>query len=215
MSISGHDPAAPVTSSAEPSPARPDPATPDPARPDPAGPRSAPAGLSPEAYAAVNRDRLGISGLRPVSPDLVRARLLAGIVGDVIGLLLIAGCIVLWLLLDWWWMIFPAVLVLVLVLQAVLLTPRRVRAIGYLDREEDLVVASGIMFRSLETVAFGRVQSVEVHEGPIERSLGLASLSVSTAAGEADVSLPGLPREEAERLRELLTRRGVELMAAL
>lgn len=159
--------------------------------------------------------RLGAEGLRPVSETLIRARYLAGLVGYALAVLVVAGCIVVWAWLGWWWTVFPALLVLILALQSLLLTPRRVRALGYLDREDDLVFASGIMFRSVSTVAFARVQSVEVHEGPIERSLGLATLSVSTASAEADLTIPGLPREEAERLRALLARRGVETMAAL
>lgn len=159
--------------------------------------------------------RLGAEGLLPVSERLIRARYVSGSISYALGVILIAGCIVLWVLLGWWWTVFPAVLILVLIVQSILLTPRRVRALGYRDREEDLVYASGILFRSISTVAFGRVQSVEVNEGPIERRYSLATLSISTASSEADIAIPGLPREEAERLRELLTRRGVELMAAL
>lgn len=170
---------------------------------------------TPPSGPAPSLARFGAEGLRPVSEKLIRARYLAGSIGYALAVAAVAGCAVLWSLLGWWWSIFPALVVVGIALQSLLLTPRRVRALGYLDREEDLVVASGVLFRTVTTVPFGRVQAVEVHEGPIERSLGLATLSVSTASDAADASIPGLPRAEAERLRELLTRRGVELMAAL
>jgi membrane protein YdbS with pleckstrin-like domain len=90
-----------------------------------------------------------------------------------------------------------------------------VRALGYLDGAQELVTASGIMFRSVTTTPYGRVQSVEINEGPIERHFGIATLSVSTAADSVDASISGLPRAEAERLRDLLTHRGIERMQSL
>ena len=119
------------------------------------------------------------------------------------------------LLTGWWWIAACGLLPLALIAQSLLLTPRRVRAIGYLDGEEDLTIASGIMFRSVHSIPYGRVQSVKIGEGPIERRYGLATLTITTAAGGGTETLPGLPKAEAERLRSLLTDRGIELMAAL
>lgn len=158
---------------------------------------------------------LGAEALRPVSPKLIPARYLGGIAGNVFWLLLIIAAIVGTVLTGWWWIAACALLPLLLILQHLLLTPRRVRAIGYLDAEEDLTIASGIMFRSVHTIPYGRVQSVKIDEGPVERRYGLATLTITTAAGGGTESLPGLPKAEAERLRTLLTDRGIELMAAL
>lgn len=158
---------------------------------------------------------LGAEALRPVSPKLIPARYLGGIAGNVFWLLLIIAAIVGTVLTGWWWIAACALLPLLLILQHLLLTPRRVRAIGYLDEEEDLTIASGIMFRSVHTIPYGRVQSVKIGEGPIERRYGLATLTITTAAGGGTETLPGLPKAEAERLRTLLTDRGIELMAAL
>lgn len=157
---------------------------------------------------------LGAAELRPVSPLLVRARYVAAIAWYVIALLLVAGAIVAAVLTDLWWLALLGLLPLLLVAQSVAFTPRRVRAIGYRDDEEDLTVASGILFRSIETIPYGRVQSVKIDEGPVDRRYGLAQLSISSAGGGM-TTLPGLPRQEAERLRALLTERGIELMAAL
>lgn len=157
---------------------------------------------------------LGADGLTPVSPRLVTARYVAGIPGYVVGALLIAGAIVGAVLSGWWWIVLLGLLPLVVMAQGLLLTPRRVRAIGYRDGEEDLTVASGLMFRSVETIPYGRIQSVTIDEGPVARRYGLATLSISTAH-DSSVTLPGLPREEAERLRALLAERGIDLMAAL
>lgn len=159
--------------------------------------------------------RLGAGGLRPVSPKLIPARYVGGIAGNVFWLLLVIAAIVGTVLTGWWWIAACGLLPLVLIAQSLLLTPRRVRAIGYLDGEEDLTIASGIMFRSVHTIPYGRVQSVKIGEGPVERRYGLATLTITTAAGGGAETLPGLPKAEAERLRVLLADRGIELMAAL
>ena len=181
-----------------------------PAAPGPGAPGAA----GPEISDAPD-GRLGAEGLRSVSPRLVPARYLATIPGYVIGVLLAAGAVVAAALTGWWWLGLLAVIPSVIVAQSLLLTPRRVRAIGYRDAEEDLTIALGIMFRSVHTIPYGRVQSVKIDEGPVDRRYGLAKLTISTAHDGAGVTLPGLPKDEAERLRALLTARGVELMAAL
>ncbi|NMA78054.1 MAG: PH domain-containing protein [Actinomycetales bacterium] len=158
---------------------------------------------------------LGAEALRPVSPKLIPARYVGGIAGNVFWLLLLIAAIVGTVLTGWWWIAACGLLPLLLIVQSLLLTPRRVRAIGYLDDEEDLTIASGIMFRSVHTIPYGRVQSVKIGEGPVERRYGLATLTITTAAGGGTETLPGLPKAEAERLRVLLADRGIELMAAL
>ncbi len=208
MTSSAHDPRPPLpTAAPQPAPTSPAEST---SQPVPA-PQPAPAPeISDDAGS-----RLGAEGLRPVSPKLVPARYLAGIPGYVIGVLLTIGAVVAGVLTGWWWLHLVAVLPLVLVVQGLALTPRRARAIGYRDAEEDLTIALGIMFRTVHTIPYGRVQSVKIDEGPVDRRYGLAKLTLSTAQEGAGVTLPGLPKDEAERLRALLTARGVELMAAL
>lgn len=159
------------------------------------------------------RTLLGAEGLKPVSPSLIPARYVASIIPKLIWVALAVGCVVLGLVQGWWWMYPLALIPLAFMLPSLILTPRRVRALGYLDRDEDLVTASGIMFRSVEVVPYGRIQEVTVSEGPIERRFGIATLSFSTASSSG--AIPGLPREEAERLRELLTARGIERMQSL
>src|SRR5699024_8890998 len=134
---------------------------------------------------------------------------------NVFWLLLAIAAVVGTVLTGWWWIAACGLLPLALIAQSLLLTPRRVRAIGYLDGEEDLTIASGIMFRSVHSIPYGRVQSVKIGEGPVERRYGLATLTITTAAGGGTETLPGLPRPEAERLRSMLTDRGIELVAAL
>lgn len=76
-------------------------------------------------------------------------------------------------------------------------------------REHDLLVQRGVLLRHWSSVPYGRIQHVDTRQGPLERALGLARLHVFTASGMgADGSIGGLATAEAERLRDLLSRRG-------
>ncbi|MEM9037657.1 MAG: PH domain-containing protein [Actinomycetota bacterium] len=86
-----------------------------------------------------------------------------------------------------------------------------VRRLGYLIREHDLSLRSGVIRHSVETLPFARVQHVTITRGPIERFLGLSTLQVSTAG--PDISVPGLAETEATRLRALVTERAGQLEA--
>ena len=105
----------------------------------------------------------------------------------------------------------------VLVAGAVLdvLLQRRVRAWAFCERAEDLLVRRGVLVRRLSLVPYGRMQFVDVSAGPLERSLGLATLRLHTAAAASDARIPGLPRTEAERLRDQLSSLGGAQMAGM
>ena len=93
--------------------------------------------------------------------------------------------------------------VIVLLVNSVLAF-RRVRAIGYMLREDDLLFRRGIMFERVIAVPYGRLQLVDVTRGPLLRALGLATLKFVTASVATGVNLPGLPEAEAEALRDRL-----------
>lgn len=92
---------------------------------------------------------------------------------------------------------------------------RQVRALGYREREHDLLLQRGIMFRSTTVIPYGRLQYVEVTAGPIMRALGLATVTMHTASASTDASLPGLPLAEAEALRDSIAARGGARLAGL
>jgi hypothetical protein len=84
------------------------------------------------------------------------------------------------------------------------LTPRRVRAIGYMLRDDDLVFRRGLMFRRVVAVPYGRMQLVDINRGPLDRAVGLSELKFVTAAASTGVVIPGLPEQDAEELRDTL-----------
>lgn len=85
---------------------------------------------------------------------------------------------------------------------------REARSWAYAELEDDLWITHGLWFRSLTAVPYGRLQVVEVASGPIERSLGLATVTLVTASAQTDATIPGLPREDAARLRDHLSALG-------
>jgi len=92
---------------------------------------------------------------------------------------------------------------------------RRVRAWGYAEREDDLLVQRGVLFSRLSVVPYGRMQFIDVTAGPLERSFGLATVRMHTAAAASDARIPGLAREEAARLRDRLAELGEAQAAGL
>ncbi len=86
---------------------------------------------------------------------------------------------------------------------------------GYVEREEDLYITQGVWFRSLTAVPYGRMQAVEVSSGPIERLFHISHVQLITAATLTNAVIPGLPPEEAKRLRDRLTELGQNQAAGL
>ncbi|ANY19153.1 Bacterial membrane flanked domain protein [Tsuneonella dongtanensis] len=82
---------------------------------------------------------------------------------------------------------------------------RRHAARGYDLGADRLRVARGLWFRSDTVVPFGRVQHIDVTQGPLERAFGLSTLVVHTAGTHnASVSLPGLATDDAAAMRETI-----------
>ena len=121
-----------------------------------------------------------------------------------------------WLLTGRWW---AAVIVVVAFVGWTAYRYRRVdrvyRVWGYAERDTDLYVRSGLLFRRLVAVPYGRMQVVEVESGPIERHFGLASVKLVTASAGTDARIPGLDAAAAAVLRDRLTEKGETQAAGL
>ncbi len=84
----------------------------------------------------------------------------------------------------------------------------RYRSWGWAERDDDLVVRRGIVFRQTTVVPYGRMQFIDVSAGPVDRIFGLATVQLHTAAAASDARIPGLARADAERLRDRLAAAG-------
>ena len=130
-----------------------------------------------------------------VSPKLI----LAEYVGALIGTAVFVGAALLFNVTGWLVAAVAAIAVVVLVL-----IPRRVRAIGYQLRDDDLLFRRGILFQRFVAVPYGRMQLVDINRGPLIRALGLSELRFVTAAASTGVTIPGLPEADADALRDQL-----------
>ena len=138
---------------------------------------------------------------RRVSPKYV----VVVIVGSLIsGAVSAAIAVFAWLVLLWWWAWIALVVIVVVAIVQLIIAPRRARAIGYILRDDDLLIRRGIMFQRFVAVPFGRMQLVDITRGPLARALGLAELKLVTAAAATGVVIPGLALADAEELRDHL-----------
>ena len=147
----------------------------------------------------------------PVSPRLATGRRLAVAVPSA-GLLALIGLLA---ALTSAWVLLAALVPVAVAAWAWWVIGRQVRAIGYAERDEDLLVRRGVMFRSLVVVPYGRMQFVDVEAGPLARKLGYASVQLHTASPATDASIPGLVPDEAARMRDRLAQRGEARLAGL
>ncbi len=147
-----------------------------------------------------------------VSPRLATARrvLVLTLTGLPVAGFLVAAAAAQWVLLT-----IPALVLALAAAWAWWIIGRQVPAWGYVEREDDLIVRHGIMWRELVVVPYGRMQYVDVQAGPIDRAFDIAKVQLHTAAAATDAVIPGLRPEEASRLRDQLASRGQARLAGL
>jgi len=140
-----------------------------------------------------------------VSPKLITVELIARLS---LAAVLLAGLGVGSALAPHWLWRAGMILVVVYATWRSIVTVRAVKAWGYAERDQDLVVRHGLLIRRLSIVPYARMQFVDVTAGPLERAFGLATVQLHTAAAASDARVPGLPPGEAARLRDRLTALG-------
>lgn len=176
----------------------------------------------PEQRERRARDVRGLEDVEwtPVSPKLIPAQLFALVIGTVVITAVL--CVPLVLMLTGVWPGYPAWLAwlvpavsLVWGVVDMLLVPRRVAAMGFAEREDDFLFKSGLWFRRVLAVPYGRLQYLDVKEGPVQRRFGIRSLELQTASASTNATIEGIPVEDSERLRDALMARGQARLAGL
>ena len=142
----------------------------------------------------------------PVSPKLATLRRLNAAI--LAGLVAVAALVALGLTIGWLYGVLAVVLIALLFGWSWILIGRNQRSWRYAEREDELLVSHGIMFRELVVVPYGRMQFVDVTAGPLERAYGMATVELHTATPATDAKIPGLHPDEAGRLRDRLSALG-------
>lgn len=172
-----------------------------------------PPSVPPGAHPPTEGDPFAPEGVifTPVSMSLIPARFIAVLPWFAIPL--IAFAVLAFVVSPWFWI--GAGVFALFTVWLLWLIPRQVRAIGYAEAEDDLLVKKGVAFKNLSVIPYGRMQYVDVNQGPIVRRFGMSQVTLYTASPTTDASLPGLPEAEAHRLRDRLTARGEARLAGL
>ncbi|MBL0923837.1 MAG: PH domain-containing protein [Sphingomonadaceae bacterium] len=138
--------------------------------------------------------------LTPLNPAWVTATRIASAIGllpFVIGAGVLEGA----RLLPPGSIIVPVMLLYVFV--AFIVPSRKYRHWGYTTGPDRLRIVRGYMFYRDTVVPFGRIQHIDVDQGPIDRRYDLATLTVHTAGNHnSTVALPGLTHADALAMRE-------------
>lgn len=191
------EPVAPVTA----------PAPPAPPVPPAAGPvtPAAPV-LDAGTYTALRTPRssnaLALDGAwHQISPRYVASQFVQN--GIFIAILVVVA-LVLGIALEQTWVWIPVGVVILFTLITLIILPRQAKALGYMLREDDVVFRRGILWQRMVAVPYGRMQLVDITQGPLDRAFGVSQLKVVTAAATTGVQIPGLSQAGAEALRDTL-----------
>lgn len=142
-----------------------------------------------------------------ISPNYRSMRRLTSVIG--IGVIFLAAALGVGLAAGIWWLAAVIIVVgLAILVARWIVVGRNWASWGYLEREEDLYITHGVLFRTMITVPYGRMQLVEVRSTPLQRWYGLATVQLVTASASTDAAIPGLLPDEAARLRDRLSELG-------
>ena len=148
---------------------------------------------------------------RPVSHSLIALRLINVVI---FMLLLLGGSAVAALAISpLIWAVFG--LFVLITCWLLWLVPRQVKNMVYALTDTELIYKRGAMWRTVTVVPYGRMQYVDLSQGPLMRMFGISDLRLHTASASTISNIQGLPTSEAEALREHLSRLGSSQMAGL
>jgi uncharacterized protein len=132
---------------------------------------------------------------------------ITGAITSVIIVILAGGVIWLSNVFSWpIWVVIAAVGVIILhvYLYVYLFPLLRWKRWRYEVREKEIELQQGVFVVKRTLVPMIRVQHVDTRQGPLLKKYGLATVDVSTAATVHEI--PALPVEEAEELRQFISR---------
>lgn len=119
---------------------------------------------------------------------------------------------------DWWGLLGGGLAIAMVLGGCVLgwaMSELNYRSWGFAERDDDLLVTHGVVFRQLVVVPYGRMQLVDVTATFVEQWFGIATVRLYTAAATTDARIPGLRARDAERLRDRLAEKGEARSAGL
>ncbi|WP_430736344.1 PH domain-containing protein [Microbacterium esteraromaticum] len=167
---------------------------------------AAPAALDEGTYTGIRVPRgegaLSLDGTwHQISPRYVASQFVQN---AIIIVLVAVAAVVAGTVLEQSWVWIPAGAFIAIDLVTLAILPRQAKALGYMLRADDVVFRRGILWQRMVAVPYGRMQLVDITQGPLDRTFGLSQLKMVTAAAATGVQIPGLTQGAAEALRDTL-----------
>lgn len=154
---------------------------------------------------------------RHISPKYLKVRRLTQILGYGLFVIITGAIAAVGVVFGGWAYLatLPLLVVIADIIRVAIITPRQVRAIRYAETDDECIVEKGILFKEVRVVPYGRMQQVDIDQNPFLRHYGLKNVTLVTAAAAANVFIPGVEAEEADRLRQKFTKLGRAQMEGL
>jgi membrane protein YdbS with pleckstrin-like domain len=143
----------------------------------------------------------------PVNQVSAKAPVLWTIGAFIPSLGLLVGVVVVditWLDVPWW--VYPP-LVVILAAYVVVMPRVRYRIHRWESTETAVYTQTGWLGRERRIAPMSRVQTVDFEQGWIDRALGLATVTVTTASAAGPLQISAIDKPVADRLVDDLTRR--------
>ena len=78
---------------------------------------------------------------------------------------------------------------------------------SYWITDEAIELRHGVFIRSESSIPHFRVQHIDLKQGPLERAAGVMEVVISTASAATDATLPGVEKQQARVIREVVLAR--------
>lgn len=154
-----------------------------------------------------NTDRVNELQYEALSPKYLKVQYLWAIIGY---LILIALPIIFFFIAEEsaYRLAISIIALCVIILIAVVnlcLLPKSFAYKGFAIREHDITYRSGIIFPSVVTIPFCKIQQVSIRQNPISRIFGLYSVDIVNGAQLlTETGIPGLTENRANEIKESL-----------
>jgi membrane protein YdbS with pleckstrin-like domain len=153
-------------------------------------------------------DRAGVTLVDPANPPSRKAPLVWAISGAIPWLVLVVAQVV-WFVLDgrpaWLHIVAAAVTVWGIAVFVVVVPLWRYRVHRWDVSPQAVYTRTGWLVQERRIAPISRVQTVDTYRGPLDRLLGLANVTVTTASSAGAVRIVALDSEVADRVVAQLT----------
>ncbi len=113
------------------------------------------------------------------------------------------------------WILLILLPVAIIYIWGLYIIGRQIDNYKYAQTEKDFIISKGVLFKSVIVIPYGRLQFIDVEQGPFLRKYNLARITFHTASYQSLSPLIGVEEKEAKALRKSLLELGEANLAGL